>query len=91
MPLTCNEFGVYRSSSNPADRLRWLTAVRTALEQNGIGSTMREYQGGFGVVYKNDATASAGIAREITMVPFIIFLALLFTYSLMSRRVDNRS
>ena len=54
VPLTCNEFGVYRNYSNPDDRMRWLTAVRTALEKNGIGWTMWDYQGGFGVVTKKD-------------------------------------
>jgi len=54
VPLTCNEFGVYRNYSNPDDRMRWLTAVRTALEQNNIGWTMWDYQGGFGVVTKNN-------------------------------------
>lgn len=58
VPLTCNEFGVYRNYSNSADRMRWLTAVRTALEQNGIGWTMWDYQGGFGVVYKKDGTTT---------------------------------
>jgi endoglucanase len=56
LPLTCNEFGVYRNYSNPQDRLRWLEAVRTALEQNKIGWTMWDYQGGFGVVTKNNGT-----------------------------------
>ena len=59
VPLTCNEFGVYRNYSNPDDRLRWLQAVRTALEQNGIGWTMWDYQGGFGVVTKKDGTTTA--------------------------------
>jgi endoglucanase len=56
VPLTCNEFGVYRDYSNPQDRLRWLEAVRTTLEQNKIGWTMWDYQGGFGVVTKNNGT-----------------------------------
>jgi aryl-phospho-beta-D-glucosidase BglC (GH1 family) len=58
VPLTCNEFGVYRNYSNPDDRMRWLTAVRTALENNGIGWTMWDYQGGFGVVYKKDGVTT---------------------------------
>jgi len=58
VPLTCNEFGVYRNYANPDDRMRWLTAVRTALEQNGIGWTMWDYQGGFGVVTKKDGTTT---------------------------------
>ncbi len=58
VPLTCNEFGVYRNYSNPDDRMRWLQAVRTALEQNHIGWTMWDYQGGFGVVTKKDGTTT---------------------------------
>ena len=58
VPLTCNEFGVYRNYSNSDDRMRWLTAVRTALEKNGIGWTMWDYQGGFGVVYKKDGVTT---------------------------------
>jgi aryl-phospho-beta-D-glucosidase BglC (GH1 family) len=54
VPLTVNEFGVYRNYSNPDDRMRWLTAARSALEQNGIGWTMWDYQGGFGVVWKKN-------------------------------------
>src|SRR5207248_9520886 len=37
VPLTCNEFGVYRKNSDPQDRARWLRDVRTTLEHNGIG------------------------------------------------------
>lgn len=47
VPLTCNEFGVYRLISAPADRLAWLTDVRTALEQRRIGWAMWDYAGGF--------------------------------------------
>jgi hypothetical protein len=36
--------------------MRWLAAVRTALEQNKIGWTMWDYQGGFGVVTKKNGT-----------------------------------
>ena len=50
VPLICNEFGVYRDYANPDQRLRWLRDVRQALEQNGIGWTMWDYRGGFGVV-----------------------------------------
>jgi aryl-phospho-beta-D-glucosidase BglC (GH1 family) len=58
VPLTCNEFGAYRDFSLPDDRMRWLQAVRTALEQNHIGWTMWDYQGGFGVVTKKGGTTS---------------------------------
>lgn len=55
VPLTCNEFGVYRHDSDPQDRARWLHDVRVALEQNGIGWNMwdfgaRDNGQGFGVV-----------------------------------------
>jgi len=58
VPLTCNEFGVYRKTANPDDRARWLSDVRTALEKNGIGWTMWDYSGGFGVVVKKDGVAT---------------------------------
>jgi aryl-phospho-beta-D-glucosidase BglC (GH1 family) len=54
VPLICDEFGVYRNFSVPEDRERWLTAARTAFEKNHIGWTMWDYQGGFGVVYKEN-------------------------------------
>jgi endoglucanase len=54
VPLVCNEFGVYRAFADPGDRAAWLRDVRTALEKNGIGWTMWDYSGGFGVVTKKD-------------------------------------
>jgi aryl-phospho-beta-D-glucosidase BglC (GH1 family) len=50
VPLTCNEFGVYREYSDPADRARWLHDVRTTFERDGIGWNMWDYSGGFSVV-----------------------------------------
>jgi endoglucanase len=50
VPLTCNEFGVYRKTSNPEDRARWLHDVTGTLEHDGVGWTMWDYSGGFGVV-----------------------------------------
>jgi aryl-phospho-beta-D-glucosidase BglC (GH1 family) len=55
-PLMCDEFGVYRNFSDPDSRERWLTAARTAFEKNRIGWTMWDYQGGFGVVYKENGS-----------------------------------
>jgi endoglucanase len=52
VPLMCDEFGVYRPFVGPEDRERWLTAIRTAFEKNHIGWTAWDYQGVFGVVYK---------------------------------------
>jgi endoglucanase len=57
VPLVCNEFGVYRADSDPGDRDRWLHDVRTAFERNGIGWTMWDYSGSFGVVTKKDGKA----------------------------------
>ena len=54
VPLVCNEFGVYRSFSEPPDRARWLTDVRTSLERHHIGWAMWDYTGDFGVVTKKD-------------------------------------
>ncbi len=54
VPLLCNEFGAYRQVTDPASRMNWIHDVRTALEADGIGWTMWDYRGGFGVVYKQD-------------------------------------
>lgn len=52
VPIVCNEFGVYRRFTPVESRLAWLRDVRTALEAHGIGWTMWDYAGGFGVVSK---------------------------------------
>lgn len=54
VPLLCDEFGVYRQYADPESRAHWIRDVRTALEADGIGWTMWEYRGGFGVVNKQD-------------------------------------
>jgi aryl-phospho-beta-D-glucosidase BglC (GH1 family) len=54
VPLICNEFGAYREHIDPASRMNWIRDVRTALEADGIGWTMWDYRGGFGVVWKQD-------------------------------------
>ena len=54
VPLLCNEFGAYRRVTDPASRMAWIHDVRTALEADGIGWTMWDYRGGFGVVWKKD-------------------------------------
>jgi len=58
VPLICNEFGVYRTFSDPQDRARWITDVRTSLERHNIGWTMWDYSGSFGVVTKKDGKAT---------------------------------
>ena len=55
VPLTCNEFGVYRRDSDPQDRARWLHDVRATLQHDGIGWNMWDFGGrddgkGFGAV-----------------------------------------
>ena len=54
VPLICNEFGVYRRVTPEASRMQWIHDVRTAFEADGIGWTMWDYRGGFGVVWKED-------------------------------------
>lgn len=58
VPLTCNEFGVYRAAANPEDRVAWIHDVRTALEKYGIGWTMWDYAGGFSVVVRKDGATT---------------------------------
>jgi|SRR5262245_3720599 len=50
--VMCNEFGVYRRVATASDRMRWIADVRTALEMHGIGWTMWDYAGDFGLVTK---------------------------------------
>lgn len=54
VPVTCNEFGVHRPVAPADSRMRWIHDVRTALEADGIGWTMWDYRGGFGVVWKEN-------------------------------------
>lgn len=53
VPLICNEFGAYRRVTEPKSRLAWLHDVRTALEADGIGWAMWDYDEGFGVAVKD--------------------------------------
>jgi len=57
VPLICNEFGVFRTFSDPQDRSRWLTDVRITLERHNIGWAMWDYSGSFGVVTNRDTKA----------------------------------
>ncbi|HBB97185.1 MAG TPA: hypothetical protein DC054_17545 [Blastocatellia bacterium] len=58
VPLTCNEFGTFRNFAPAADRAAWIRDMRTALEKYGIGWTMWDYAGGFGVVNKQNGHAT---------------------------------
>jgi aryl-phospho-beta-D-glucosidase BglC (GH1 family) len=53
VPLTCNEFGVYRTAP-AADRNRCIEDMRKALEKYNIGWAMWDYAGGFSVVVEKD-------------------------------------
>ena len=59
-PLACSEFAVLRKVSEPEERDRWLNDVRTTLEKNGMGWTMWDYEGGFGVLDKKDGKMLRG-------------------------------
>jgi endoglucanase len=70
VPLTCNEFGVFRKDSDPQDRARWLHDVRTTLEHDGIGWNMWDFGGrddgqGFGVV--NGGKTGPNTPDEVTL------------------------
>lgn len=58
VPLICNEFGVFREFSEPADRAAWIKDVHTALERHDIGWAMWDYSGNFGVVTKKEGKAT---------------------------------
>ena len=64
VPVVCNEFGVYREYTDPRDREAWIHDVRTALERQGMGWTLWDYSGSFGVVTKKDGR---NVADEITL------------------------
>ena len=62
--VVCNEFGVYRAYAEPGDRAAWLQDVRSSLERHGIGWTVWDYSGDFGVVTK---TAGRAIPDELAL------------------------
>jgi aryl-phospho-beta-D-glucosidase BglC (GH1 family) len=54
VPVYCGEFGVYQAFADPAMRAAWLRDTRTALEAEGIGWAVWDYQGSFAVVAKTN-------------------------------------
>jgi aryl-phospho-beta-D-glucosidase BglC (GH1 family) len=64
VPVVCNEFGVFRVYADPQDRAAWIHDVRTSLEQHGMGWTMWDYSGSFGVVTKKDGKT---VPDELTL------------------------
>jgi endoglucanase len=71
VPIYCGEFGVHRKVVDPADRDRWLHDMRVALEKNGIGWAMWDYQTDFGVVTKQDGKTmpDAGVVEALGLKP----------------------
>lgn len=57
VPVYCGEFGVYQPYADPAMRAAWLRDTRTALEAEGIGWAVWDYQGSFAVVTKENGKA----------------------------------
>jgi endoglucanase len=57
VPVYCGEFGVYQAFADPAMRAAWLHDTRTALEAQGIGWAVWDYQSTFGVVTKESRKA----------------------------------
>jgi endoglucanase len=58
VPVYCGEFGVYQAFADPAMRAAWLRDTRTALEEQGIGWAVWDYQGSFAVVSKTEGKAT---------------------------------
>jgi endoglucanase len=50
VPVVINEFGVLKFTARHRDRIAWLSAVRSAAEQNCIGWAHWEFADGFGFV-----------------------------------------
>ncbi len=53
VPVSCNEFGVYRRVAPRADRLKWIAGVRSLLESYSMGWAMWSYDDGFGMITEN--------------------------------------
>ncbi|MFL6429661.1 MAG: glycoside hydrolase family 5 protein [Acidobacteriaceae bacterium] len=71
VPVYCGEFGVYQAYADPAMRAAWLRDTRTALEEQGIGWAVWDYQGSFAVVMKtnNKASPIPAIADALGLYP----------------------
>jgi aryl-phospho-beta-D-glucosidase BglC (GH1 family) len=71
VPVYCGEFGVYQAFADPAMRAAWLRDTRTALEDQGIGWAVWDYQGSFAVVTKTggNATPIPAVASALGLHP----------------------
>jgi endoglucanase len=58
VPIYCGEFGALRDHTDPAMRAAWIRDTRQALEKNGIGWAMWDYQTNFGVVTKSNGATT---------------------------------
>lgn len=70
VPLTCNEFGVYRVAL-PDDRNRCIADVRKALEKCNIGWCMWDYAGAFSVApgKPGERVPDAATVRALGLTP----------------------
>lgn len=71
VPVYCGEFGVYQPYADPAMRAAWLRDTRTALEEQGIGWAVWDYQGSFAVVTKENGKVNPipAIAEALGLHP----------------------
>jgi endoglucanase len=71
VPVYCGEFGVYQAFADPVMRAAWLHDTRTALEAQGIGWAVWDYQGTFAVVTKENGKAAPipAIATALGLQP----------------------
>jgi endoglucanase len=65
--LVCTEFGVYKQFAPVVDREQWFKDVRNAFEEYGVGWTMWEYVGDFGLAERNRGviTHDEGVAAAL--------------------------
>ncbi len=76
VPLTVNEFGVYRAFAPPESRLNYLRDVREILEANHVGWTMWSYSEGFGLTIDGptgtrliDRETAAALGLDVNAAP----------------------
>jgi len=62
VPVICNEFGAFRDTVPADSRARYLHDVRIALEKNGIGWAMWDWDGNFGLVTRHENTLAPDAA-----------------------------
>jgi aryl-phospho-beta-D-glucosidase BglC (GH1 family) len=69
--VICNEFGTYARYAPPADRVQWIFDTRTTFEKYQIGWAMWEYDGGFGLVRRENGQTFVDVdaARALGLTP----------------------